>query len=283
VLAIESILIFTHQHSHARSQACLVATVANCCEGLSTITGSALNAPIQTPFHQSAAGTPEPRHTGCPASPGASRSRCPIARCWSGAIVRVDRSTTCQISCWSERSLLNGSSRLAPFPSPIDPPVSPAGLGTDPSHHRQPESLPEQCLRPGFIHLRHQWLGDPESLYQVCAQVAPIRDFRSLVPTSHFYQWGGLLDLGDVALAFYASSNVSFTIDDAPAVHLVACFGGYRRVIPPSGEVHTTPGDVALLPMSSARPGAATTPRSSPSSPSRSAALPPPSRESRPA
>lgn len=139
-------------------------------------------------------------------------------------------------------------SHMTPFPFPNDPPISPTGPRPDPVH-LQPQSLPEHCLRPGFTHLPHQWLGDPESLYRSFARVAPIRDFRSLVPESHFYQWAGLLDLGDVVLASYASSNVRFTIDDAPAVHLVSCFAGYRRVTTPAGEVHTTPGGVALLPV----------------------------------
>ncbi len=137
---------------------------------------------------------------------------------------------------------------MAPFPSPIDPPTSSTGLRLDPIH-RQPDSLPDQWLRPGLTHLHHQWLSDPESLYQHFARVAPIRDFRSLVSDSHFYQWAGVLDLGDVVLASYASSNVSFTIDDAPAVHLVTSFAGYRRVTTPTGEVHSTPGGVALLPL----------------------------------
>lgn len=86
-------------------------------------------------------------------------------------------------------------------------------------------------------------------MYQHFARVAPIRHFRSLVPDSQFYQWAGMLELGEVVLASYASSNVSFAINDAPAVHLVACFAGHRRVSTPTGEVHAAAGGLMLLPV----------------------------------
>ena len=109
--------------------------------------------------------------------------------------------------------------------------------------------MPPGCLLPGVVNLRHQWLTEPEDVYRHLAQVAPIRHFRSLVPDSHFYQWAGLLNLGNTILASYCSSNVSFRIEDVAVVHLVTCFAGYRRVTTPMGEVHTTTGGLMLLPV----------------------------------
>lgn len=107
---------------------------------------------------------------------------------------------------------------------------------------------PAPQLAPTLTSPTYVWLKDPESTYGAVSQTARIKHFRSLVARNDYFQFVGHLPLHRAHLMAYGSSNVQFFLEDAPMIHLVACFGGSRQVRTPHGEVVSTPGDAALLP-----------------------------------
>ena len=114
---------------------------------------------------------------------------------------------------------------------------------------KQPEYSVGSCYVPGFRHLSHRPIPDAESFYASLASVVPVHHLRIHTPQQHFYQWVGLLEIGSTPLLSLSSSEVSFAIEDASDVHLVAAFAGQRRINSAHGAVTCGAGGMALVPL----------------------------------
>ena len=105
------------------------------------------------------------------------------------------------------------------------------------------------CHLPGLPNLPHQLLTEPEGFYASLARVIPVRHLRLHSPEHLFYQWAGVLEIGRTAVLSICSSDVSFAIENAADVHLVAGFTGQRSIDTPVGRATCTAGGLALVPL----------------------------------
>lgn len=122
-----------------------------------------------------------------------------------------------------------------------------SGTGWDLSR-AQLEHLGPGCYLPGLRHLPHQLLTDPEGFYASLARVVPVRHLHIHSPEHLFYQWSGVLDIGYTAVLSLSSSDVSFAIQDATDIHLVASFAGQRHIDTALGKSTCAAGGLALVP-----------------------------------
>lgn len=103
-------------------------------------------------------------------------------------------------------------------------------------------------LAPGLRSPNHQWLTDPQRIYEAAKPVASLKHFRPRVAEHKFYQFVGHQKINRAQLMSFGSADVQFAVEDCAAIHLVACFAGTGHVRTAGGEVHCTAGGCLLLP-----------------------------------
>lgn len=108
--------------------------------------------------------------------------------------------------------------------------------------------LSSQRLVPGLVSLPHTWFADLESAQAAITPTAEIHALRSRVPPAHYYQFLAHLPIQRVHLMGFGSSDLEIMVKGCPAIHLVACFQGLRRVVTPQGTAACGAGGALLLP-----------------------------------
>lgn len=113
-------------------------------------------------------------------------------------------------------------------------------------HSNLPQS--SRCFSPVLSSLQHQWLTDPEDTYAAIRPTATICSLHSLVAAADYFHFISHLRIHNAHLMGFGSSPLRFGVEHCPSIHLVACFGGSRRVRMPQGEVACSSGGALLLP-----------------------------------